>query len=66
VQRVMEEVDEDGLVDDLDSNNFEEDEGESEDDVKVPIPSSWNQDTSTSLTVNDGHETPWQYHLNQV
>ena len=59
MQRVMEEEDEDGLVEELDSEN-------SEDEVEVPIPSAWEQDISTGLTVNDGHETPWQYNLNQV
>ncbi|KAM3335688.1 hypothetical protein ACQJBY_029904 [Aegilops geniculata] len=59
MQRVMEEEDEDGYAEDLDSEN-------SEDEVEVPIPSAWNQDISTGLTVNDGHETPWQYNLNQV
>ena len=34
--------------------------------MEVPIPSTWNQDMSTGLTVNDGHETPWQYNMNQV
>ena len=51
MQRVMEEEDEDGLVEELDSEN-------SEDEVEVPIPSAWEQDISTGLTVNDGHETP--------
>ena len=59
MQRVMEEEDEDGFAEDLDSEN-------SEDEVEVPIPSAWDQDISTGLTVNDGHETPWQYNLNQV
>ena len=57
--RVMEEEDEDGLAEDLDSEN-------SKDEVEVPIPSAWDQDISTGLTVNDGHEVPWQYNLNQV
>ena len=59
MQRVMEEEDEDGFAEDLDSEN-------SEDEVEVPIPSAWDQDISTGLTVNDGHETPWQYNQNQV
>ena len=59
MHRVMEEEDEDGLVEELDSEN-------SEDEVEVPIPSAWEQDISTGLTVNDGHETPCQYNLNQV
>lgn len=59
MQRVMEEEDEDGLVEELDFEN-------SEDEVEVPIPSAWEQDISTGLTVNDGHETPCQYNLNQV
>jgi hypothetical protein len=59
MQRVMEEEDEDGLAEDLDSEN-------SEDEVEVPIPSAWDQEIYTGLTVNDGHEVPWQYNLNQV
>ena len=59
MQRVMDEEDEDGLVEELDSEN-------SEDEVEVPIPSAWEQDIFTGLTVNDGHETPWQYNLKGV
>ncbi|KAE8802238.1 hypothetical protein D1007_22116 [Hordeum vulgare] len=59
MQRVMEEEDEDGFAEDLDSEN-------SEDEVEVSIPSAWDQDISVGITVNDGHETPWQYNLNQV
>ncbi|XP_044336445.1 uncharacterized protein [Triticum aestivum] len=59
MQRVTEEEDDDGLAESLDSKN-------SEDEEEVPIPSAWDQDISTSLTINDGHETPWQYNLNQV
>ena len=51
MQRVMEEEDEDGWSEDLDSEN-------SEDEVEVPIPSAWEQDISTGLTVNNGHENP--------
>ncbi len=58
MQRVMEEENEDGFVEDLDSKT--------EHEVMVPIPSTWDQDISTGLTVNDGHETPWQYNMNQV
>jgi hypothetical protein len=61
----MEEEDEDGLVDDLDSKNSDkEDEGENKEEV--PIPAAWNQDLLTGLTVNDGHESAWEYHQNRV
>ena len=59
MQRVMEEENEDGFAEDLDSEN-------SEDEVEVPIPFAWDQDIAVGITVNDGHETPWQYNLNQV
>ncbi|KAE8792229.1 transposable element [Hordeum vulgare] len=59
MQRVREEENEDGFAEDLDSEN-------SEDEVEVPIPIAWDQDIAADITVNDGHETPWQYNLNQV
>ncbi|KAE8781757.1 hypothetical protein D1007_44957 [Hordeum vulgare] len=59
MQRVMEEENEDGFAKDL---NFEN----SDDEVEVPIPSAWDQDIAADITVNDGHETPWQYNLNQI
>ena len=50
MQNVMVEEDMDGLADDLSSDDSDEEE-------EVPIPSSWNQDFSNSMTVQDGHES---------
>jgi hypothetical protein len=58
MQNLMEEEDEDGLAEDLDSENSNEEDGE-ENDEEVPIPASWNQNLSTGMTVNDGHESSW-------
>ena len=61
----MEEKDEDGLAEDLDSENSNEEDGE-ENDEEMPIPASWNQNLSSGMTVNDGHESSWEYHRNKV
>jgi hypothetical protein len=59
MQNVMAEEDMDGLADELSSNDSDEEEA-------VPIPSSWNQDFSNSMTVQDGHESNWEYHQNNI
>src|ERR1041385_3057572 len=75
MQEQMEREDEDGLAVDLDSDedaaehDDEEDDEEDDDDENdedVPIPDSWNLDMSTVMTVNDGHESSWEYHMNNV
>ena len=65
MQNLMENEDFDGMADQLDSDNSDE-EDEEEDDEEVTIPDAWNQDLSTGMTVNDGHESAWQYHQNNV
>jgi len=79
MQEQMEMEDEDGLAVDLnsDEDDVEEDDDEEDDeedddenddenDEDVPIPNSWNLDMSTVMTVNDGHESSWEYHMNNV
>ena len=58
------EEDLDGLAEDIDSDDSDEEDEES--DEEVPIPGSWNQDLSTMMTVNDGHESAWEYHQNNI
>jgi hypothetical protein len=48
----MAEEDEDGLAEDLDSDDSNE-----EDDDKVHIRSPWNRDLLTVMTMKDGHES---------
>ena len=70
MQEQMEREDEDGLAVDLDSDEDADEEDDEEDDEEndedVPILDSWNLDMSTIMTVNDGHESSWEYHMNNV
>mgnify|MGYP005818312431 CR=1 FL=1 len=63
MQDQMEEEDTDvdrGHADDSDESNEEENAEE------VPNPASWNHDFSSAMTVNDGHDSAWQYHQNNI
>jgi hypothetical protein len=62
---IMEDEDMDGLAEDLDSDGSNEDEVD-ENDEEVPIPSSWNQELASVMTVDDGHESGWEYHQNNI
>jgi hypothetical protein len=62
MQNLMKEEDQDGLADDLDSDDSDEEENEEE----VLIPSSLNQDFSTAMTVDDDHDSAWEYHQNNI
>src|SRR4051812_43493834 len=33
---------------------------------EMPNPASWNQDFSSAMTVNDGHDSAWLYHQNNI
>ena len=59
-QQMMEEEDEDG------DSAYGDDSDESDDEHVVPNPASWSHDFSSSMTVNDGHDSAWEYHQNQV
>ena len=63
-EEMIGEEDLDGLAEDIDSDDSYEEGDES--DEEVPIPGSWNQDLSTIMTVNDGHESAWEYHQNNI
>ena len=60
MQNQMEEEDIDG-----DSDNAD-DSDESDEEEELPIPRSWNQDFTNAMTVNDGHDSAWQYHQNNM
>jgi hypothetical protein len=66
-QQILDE-DEDGLAEDLDSDN--ENDGHDEDDEydvdDVPIPDSWNEDKSNMTVVEDGNSSSWEYHMNNI
>lgn len=67
MQNLMNEEDMDGLEEDLDSDDSnEDDDDDDDDDSEVPIPSSWNQDFSNFMMVDDGHESAWAYHQGKV
>ena len=63
MQNEMEDEDTDGYSaqgDDSDESDGEENADE------VPIPTGWNQGHSMGMTVNDGHDSAWQYHENNI
>jgi hypothetical protein len=45
-------------VDDLDSNDSDNEDNKE----VVMVPSSWNRDFSTVVTLNDGHDSAWEEH----
>ena len=45
-------------------SGYADDSDESDDEQVVPNPASWSHDFSSSMTVNDGHDSAWQYHQN--
>ena len=62
MQNNMADEDTDG-----DSGSDESDESDEEDNgEEVPIPQSWDQHFSSAMTVNDGHDSAWEYHQNNV
>src|SRR4051812_32236287 len=64
MQNQMEEEDTD---DDTNDEADDSDESDEEDNIeKVPNPASWNQDFSSAMTVNDGHDFAWLYHQNNI
>jgi hypothetical protein len=49
------------------ANNINSSDSDEEDDLaEPPIPNSWNQEFSTILRVNDGHDSAWEYHPNII
>jgi hypothetical protein len=63
MQNLME--DEDTDVDIGHANNSDESD-EDENVEVVPNPAAWNHDFSSAMTVNDGHDSAWQYHQNNI
>ncbi|KAK1610578.1 hypothetical protein QYE76_034251 [Lolium multiflorum] len=59
MQNQMEEEDTEGESDADDSD-------ESDDGEEVPIPGRWNWNFSSALTINDGLDSNWEYHQNNV
>jgi hypothetical protein len=58
-QNQMEEEDTEGESDADDSD-------ESDDGEEVPIPGRWNHNFSSAMTINDGLDSNWEYHQNNV
>jgi hypothetical protein len=59
----MEEEDTDGDSGDSDESD---DSDEEENEVDAPVPDAWNQYFSSRMTVNDGHDSAWEYHQNNL
>jgi hypothetical protein len=62
LQRQMEEEDVDGNADNINFDDSEEEENSKEDS----IPNSWNMDYIAAMVVNNGHDSAWEYHQNNV
>jgi hypothetical protein len=62
LQRQMEEKDVDGYAD---NTNFD-DSNEEVNSEEALIPNSWNMDYSSAKVMNDGHDSAWEYHQNNV
>ena len=63
MQNQMEDEDRDGDSGQADDS---EESDEEENAEEVPNPASWNQDFSSAMTVNDGHDSAWIYHQNNI
>jgi hypothetical protein len=50
-------------VSDADESN---ESNEEENAKKVPIPGSWNRDFASAMTINDGHDSSYEYHQNNA
>ena len=61
MQEVMEQEDEDGMAEDVD-----EDSGDEDNIHASPIPSAWNQELLGGMSVNDDHDSGWEYNKNQI
>ena len=56
-------VEEEDCVDGESGSDDSDGEGNAE---EASIPASWNQHFSSEMTVNDGHDSAWEYHQNQI
>lgn len=51
---------------DTDGRSSYDDESHEADEEEVSTPASWNQHFSSAMIVNDGHDSVWQYHQNNI
>lgn len=51
---------------DTDGRSSYDDESHEADEEEVSTPASWNQHFSSAMIVNDGHDSAWQYHQNNI
>ena len=63
MQNEMEDEDTYGYS--AEGDDSDESDGE-ENAEEVPNPAACNQDHSSAMTVNDGHDSAWQYHENNI
>ena len=63
MQNLMEDEDTDVDIGHADNS----DESDEDENVEVvPNPAAWNHDFSSAMNVNDGHDSAWQYHQNNI
>ena len=63
MQNEMEAEDIDGYS--TEGDDSDESDGEENID-EVPNPAAWDRDFSTTMTVDDGHDSAWEYHENNI
>nr|XP_051197402.1 uncharacterized protein LOC127310804 [Lolium perenne] len=63
---MMDEEDEDGVDDELDSDESGGSENSDDNEEEDPIPSSWNHDLSEAMIVDDRHESACEYSMNTI
>ncbi|XP_051222238.1 uncharacterized protein [Lolium perenne] len=62
----MDEEDEDGVEDELDSDESGGSDNSDDNEEEDPIPSSWNHDLSEAMIVDDRHDSAWEYSMNTI
>ncbi|XP_051222202.1 uncharacterized protein [Lolium perenne] len=63
---MMDEEDEDGVEDELDSDQSGGSDNSDDNEKEDPIPSSWNHDMSEAMIVDDRHDSAWEYTMNTI
>jgi hypothetical protein len=62
LQKQMEAEDVDRDADDINSSDSDEEDDQEE----APIPKEWNHDFSNLMRVNEGQDSAWEYHPNNI
>ncbi|KAK1617300.1 hypothetical protein QYE76_022817 [Lolium multiflorum] len=66
MQNMMDEEDKDGVEDEFDSDQSGGSDNSDDNEEEDLIPSSWNQDLSEAMIVDDRHDSAWEYNMNTI